>query len=319
MKSSLRLSRRSLAALGSLFLAVSSSTALAGPPAIDTTPAAPEPNKFLQSFVSFDATNFFDTSFSDIPVSLSVTRYSGYGEFKFRLSPDWMLKLFTYGDLSLYNFRAFDQPFTGPMRNAYYANVDLTLAYTFAPGWAIVGGGRIRSAASTDASFGDSVTGGGILAIKKSFFNGGIDLTLGASYTTRLSRSGQVLPYLDFDVNVLPSFVKIPVNVLLLYNGGMLTYRVTDNLSLIALGQYDSRAYRLAASSSIPKGVWSEYGVLVGGGFGWTPNKKNWSLTVLGGYEVFRNVQTFANNGFKTSDLDVNPTPFIRLDFHASF
>jgi hypothetical protein len=327
MKIHLRLSRPSLAAIGSLLLlAVPATTTLAGTETTDTkTTTPPEPpSKFVDTTIAFDATHYFDTRFDGLDSSLSVSRYSAYGEFRFKLAPVWVLKIFTYGDFSLYNFRhlpptAPSPLFTGLLRDAYFVNVDATLAYTFAPGWAIVGGGRIRSAASTDASGGNSFTGGGILAIKKSFFDNSFDLTLGASYTSRLSRPAKVEPYLDFDLNNFPSFVKIPIGVQLSYNGGALLYHVTDQFSLMLKGHYDSRAYRLASNTTVSKGVWSENGLDLGAGIGWTPTKKNWSLSVFGGYEVLRNVQVFANNGSKLFDRDVKPTPFVSVDFHASF
>jgi hypothetical protein len=333
MKSHLYLSRPFLAVFSSiLLLAAAAPTALAGTETVDTKTATtpPPPDKFLESFVAFTATNYFESSLEGFPLSLSVTRYSIYSEIKFRLSHEWMLKFHPYGDLSLYSFSN-DAPFAPPasftrnLRNAYMLNLDTTLAYMFAPGWSIVGGGRISSGASTEANFSDSITGGGILAIKKSFFNNAVDLTVGASYTSRLSRSWQVLPYLDFDVNVLPSFVKIPINLRLLYNGALLSYRVTDNLALTLQGRYDSRAYRLPALiqtgtfTALPKAVWYERGIELGGGFTYAPRRQNWAFSVIGGVEVARNVQIFANNGSKFLDQDVNPTPFMSATFHAAF
>ncbi len=332
MKRTPNLLRRSVATVGGIFaLAAASNGLYAGTPVVDTPPP-PAPNKYLESFVVVSGTNLFETSFEDAPLSLAVTRYSIYSEFKFRLSPEWMFKIFPYGDLSLYSFRL-DSPFppspppafTSQLRNAYSLNLDATLAYMFAPGWSIVGGGRIASGAANNANFSDSITGGGILAIKKSLFNNAIDITFGASYTSRLSRSWHVLPYFDFDVNVLPAFVKIPLNIRLLYNGGLISYRVTDSLALTLQGRYDSRAYRLNGVAQfpgvtvVPKAVWYEYGLELGGGFTYAPRRQNWALTFTGGYEVFRNVQVFANNGGKIFDQDVNPTPFVSATFHAAF
>ncbi len=148
MKSSICLPRAFLTAtLGALFLLASAPTpAQAGPPPADTPPPPPPPDKFLQSFITFYGTNYFNADFDGLDgFGLNVSRYSYYGEFKFRLSPVWMMKIFTYADYSLYNF---DLPFSAPqftdiLRGATFARVDLTLAYTFAPGWAIVGGGRV--------------------------------------------------------------------------------------------------------------------------------------------------------------------------------
>ena len=331
MKPYLNLSRRTLAVVGSLFLAASASTASAGTPVVETIPTPPEPNKYLDTFFVVSGTNYFESSFENFPLSLSVTRYSVYSEFKFRLSPEWMLKFHPYADLSLYSFSndtSFPPPpaFTQNLRNAYMFQLDTTLAYMFAPGWSIVGGGRITSGASTQANFSDSITGGGILAVKKSFWNNAIDLTIGASYTSRLSRSWQVLPYFDFDVNVLPSFVKIPINLRLLYNGGELSYRVTDSFALTMMGRYDSRYYRLPAVLEFsngfqraPKAVWYERGVEMGGGFTYAPRRQNWAFSVIGGVEVFRNVQVINNSGGKLIDSDVNPTPFVSANFHAAF
>jgi len=313
-----------------LGLTAISPTGFAGTPVVDTATPPPATNKFLDSFVAFSATNYFDTSFSDIPLNMSVTRYSIYSEFKFRLSPDWMFKIFPYGDISLYSFHspfAFGAPpaFTQNLRNAYALNLDATLAYQFAPGWSIVGGGRVSSGASTEANFSDSITGGGILALKKSFWNNAIDFTVGASYTSRLARSWHFLPYFDFDVNVLPKFVKMPLNVRLLYNGGLLSYRVTENLALTLQGRYDSRAYRLPALlqtsqfTAAPKAVWYENGLELGGGFTFAPRHKNWALSIIGGVEVLRNVQIFNNSGGKIFDQDVNPTPFLSATLHAAF
>lgn len=333
MKSRLSLPPSSLALVGSILvgLASFSPTARAGEPIVDTVPTPPPPNKFLDSFVAFSVTNLFDTSFTNVPLSLSSTRYAIYSEFKFRLSPEWMLKFFPYGDFSLYSFRSDSflgatPAFTQNLRNAYALNLDTTLAYMFTPGWSIVVGGRVSSAASTEANFSDSITGGGILAVKKSFWNNAIDLTLGASYTSRLSRSWHVLPYFDVDVNVLPAFVKIPLNLRLLYNGGLLSYRVTDSLAITLQGRYDSRAYRMPALfqfnngfKQFPNSVWSEYGVELGGGFTYAPRRQNWALSLTGGVEVLRNVQIFTNSGSKIFNQDVNPTPFLQATLHAAF
>lgn len=324
MTSRLRLHLSAIAVAGSILLSAAyPGQLLAGPdpvpaPVVDTGRA---PNSFLQSFVALYGTNYFNESFDNLKEGFSVSRYSYYGEFKFKLSPVWLVKLFTYADYSLYSFSDSPPPvFTNLLRGGAYERVDLTLAYSFAPGWAIVGGGRLTSGVATSGDFSNSFTGGGIFALKKSFFNGGIDLTLGASFTTRLSRSASVFPYFDMDVNVLPSFVKIPINLRLLYGGGILSYRVTDSFSLMAEGRYDSRDYRLNRSSLLlPGGVWSEYSLDLGAGFGYTPLKKNWSFSVIGGYAVFRNVQIYNYGGQKVFDKDVNPAPYIQAVFHASF
>src|SRR5262249_6945872 len=142
MKSRLNLPSASLGILGALVLglAAMASTVRAGTPVVETAPAPPPPNKFLESFVAFSATNYFETSFENFPLSVAVTRYSIYSEFKFRLSPDWMFKIFPYGDISLYSFSSpfplLQAPvFTRNLRNAYSLNLDMTLAYQFAPGW----------------------------------------------------------------------------------------------------------------------------------------------------------------------------------------
>ncbi len=299
---------------------------------VEPVPPPPPPDKFLESFIAVTATNYFDASFNGLPLSVAVTRFAFYSEFKFRLSPEWMLKIFPYADFSLYSFQSdfgSSSPppfFTGSLRDAYLLSVDATLAYKFAPGWAIVGGGRLTSSAATNAILTDSITGGGIIALKKSLLNNGVDFTFGISYTSRLSRSWQVQPYFDFDVNVLPSFVKIPVNIRLLYNGALLSYRVTDNLALSLQGRYDARSYRLRSfyhavngSELFRKAVWNESGLELGGGFTFAPRRKNWALSVTGGVEILRNVQIITNSGGQFFDFDVSPTPFVSGAFHAAF
>ena len=312
-----------LAACSLTVLAVFPGMALAGPepaPAVTLTRTEPA---FATSFIAFDANHYFESDFEGTNGALSVSRYAFKGEFRFRLSPVFLLKLFTYADYSLYSFKGIAPPtpaFNGLLRGAVLAQTDLTLAYQFAPGWAIVGGGRLTTGSATSGEFSNSFTGGGILAIKKSIFNGGIDVTLGAAYTTRLSRSAHFLPYLDVDVNVLPSFVSIPINFRLLYGGGILSYRVTDQFSLMVEGRYDSRDYRLNRNTvALPSSVWVERGVDLGAGFGWTPKRQNWSISVFGGYEVFRSVQVFNYSGQRVFDRDVKPTPYASVDFHASF
>ena len=121
-------------------------------------------------------------------------------------------------------------------------------------------------------------------------------------------------------MNVLPSFVKVPVNLRLVWGGGILSYRVTDSLSIMGEGRIDSRAYRLNSSSVLlPGGVWSESSLDLGLGFGWTPLRKNWSFSVIGGYSVFRNVQVFNYGGQRVFDQDVKPAPYMQAVFHASF
>lgn len=327
MRPTLHLHLSAITIAGSLFLlAFSPDRAFAGPAAEPLPPPITterEPDSFLKSSIAFYGTHYFNERFDDLSEGFSVSRYSFYGEFKFRLSPVFLLKLFTYADYSLYSFSNIAPPspvFTNLLRGAAYERVDLTLAYTFAPGWAIVGGGRITSGVASNGEFSNSFTGGGILGLKKSFFDGGIDLTLGASLTTRLSRSAQVLPYIDVDVNVLPSFVKVPLNLRLVWGGGILSYRVTDNLSIMGEGRIDSRAYRLNQNNVLLRsGVWSESSVDLGLGFGWTPLRKNWSFSVIGGYSVFRNVQVFNYGGQKVFDQDVKPAPYMQAVFHASF
>jgi hypothetical protein len=326
MNSRLRLSLSAITIVGScLLFAATPSLTLAGPPPppepAPTTGRAPD--SFQQGFIAFYGTNYFNERFDNLNEGFSVSRYSYYGEFRFKLSPTWMIKLFTYADYSLYSFSNVPQPspvFTNLLRGAAFERVDLTLAYTFAPGWALVGGGRITSGVASNGDFGNSFTGGGIFGVKKSFFDGGVDITLGATYTTRLSRSAQVLPYFDIDVNVLPSFVKVPVNLRLVWGGGILSYRVTDNLSIMGEGRVDARTYRLNQNNVVlPGAVWSESSLDVGLGFGWTPLKRNWSFTVMGGYSLFRNVQVFNYSGQKVFDQDVKPAPYLSALVHASF
>ena len=325
MTSRLRLTSSTLAAAASLLLlSVAPSATLAGPdPVPAAPPAAAEPNKFLQSSVAIYGTNYFNSDFDGLNTGFGVSRYSFYGEFKFKLSPIFRLKLFTYADYSLYSFKNLPPPspqFSNLLRGAAFERVDLTLAYTFTPGWAVVVGGRVTSGTSTNGDFANSFTGGGILGIKKSIFSGAVDVTVGASYTSRLARPAQLLPYFDVDVNVLPEFVKIPVNLLFKWGGGIVSYRVTDNLSLMVEGRIDSRFYRLNRNSAVlANGVWYESSGDIGGGFGYSPRGRNWTLSVLGGYSVFRNVQVYNTAGQKLFDNDVKPAPYINANFHAAF
>ena len=319
-----RFSRSTLAAAGSLlFLAAAPNLALAGPEPVLAPTQASAPDPFLKSSISIYGTNYFNADFDGTTTGVSVSRYSFNGEFKFRLAPIFLLKLFTYGDYSLYNFKNVAPPspsFTGLLRGAAFERVDLTLAYTFTPGWAIVAGGRVTSGTATNGDFANSFTGGGILALKKSLFKGAVDLTVGAAYTSRLARPAQVVPYLDLDVNVLPEFVNIPVNILLKWGGGIVSYRVTDNLALMVEGRIDSRYYRLNRTvTQASKGVWYESGGDIGGGFGYSPKGRNWTFSVLGGLEVFRNVRIYDRSGAKLFDRDVKPTPYMNANFHAAF
>jgi hypothetical protein len=303
---------------------VSTSLSRAGEDAATTNQGPVPIDKFADITLAFRATNYFDATFPGLNTTVDVARYSAYGIFKFQLGGPWLLKISAYSGYSLYDFDSHGRAARsslaiGALRETVLGNVDATVAYTFTPGWAVLGGGRITTGLDTNASFINSITGGGILAVKKSFFDGGVDLTLGASYTTRLSRSGQIFPYIDFDVNVLPSFIKAPIDLLVLYNGGLLTYRLSDRFSLLAMGQFDSRAYRLASDSTVPRGVWNEYGVNLGGGFSVTSKNRNYSLNVFAGYEVFRNVQIFANSGNQLFNRAVSPTPFLSIDIQASF
>ncbi len=165
---------------------------------------------------------------------------------------------------------------------------------------------------------------------------------MGASYTSRLARPAQVFPYFDLDVNVLPQFIKLPINLQFKWGGGILSYRITESFSLMFEGRYDSRYYRLNSNPTpifpfigqplqagqgggfprfnpFANGVWYESGLDVGGGFGYTPRNKNWTFSVLGGAELFRNVQIYTNSGFKLLDRDVKPTPYLNANFYAAF
>ncbi len=318
--SKLRLS--SCSALAAALFALQA-PALAGPTAPEPTPAkAATPTAPETEFTALVAvTHLFDSGLDRTSASVATTRVALEVEYDFRLGGRWFAEIQLEGDYSSYQLHKFTSLVPGRSRvlkDAVLVDIVPLIGYELNRGWSILGGGRLEIGAASGASLRDSVTVAGILAVRHSFFNGAIILTLGGSFGSRLGGGTQVLPFLQLDSGRNSDILGSRFGFETRHNGGQLTYRLTDSILLLVGGRLDEREYRLASGSQGQRGVWRESGLELGGGVGFAP-AKNWRVSVTGGVEVGRTIRLDDRFGGKIFERDVAPSPFVSVEMHATF
>lgn len=208
----------------------------------------------------------------------------------------------------------------GPWNTILNTRLASSLTYSIDDHWGVTGGGVFIFTPESGADWGDSFTGGGLVAgeyrASKSLF-----VSLGVA----------VISQIEDDVTVTPSvvFQWLPDDHWTLRVGAVpasggaaaaaeAAYRIIDPLE-VGLGViYNQRRFRLDDSGPVRDGVGEDNNLPLRFRLGWNITPQI-GLHLLAGVALAGEVQIDDSNGNKLADSDYDPAPYIGLRFVGGF
>jgi hypothetical protein len=187
------------------------------------------------------------------------------------------------------------------------------LRYQLSEQWGVFAGGVFISAAETDADWGDSFSGGGLVGVDFRHSKS-LSVSLGVAMITQLADDARLTPMVS--LNWLPHehwAVRVGAAA-----AGEVTYRVTKPVELGLGLLYKQRRFRLDDSGVAPDGVGEDNNLPLRLHLGWdiTPQI---SLHFLGGAALGGEVRLDDRNGNRINKQDYDPAPYVGLRFVGGF
>jgi hypothetical protein len=171
-------------------------------------------------------------------------------------------------------------------------------------GWFV--GGIAEFAGEAGVDIGDAGTYGGFAGANYAF-DENVSATLGFGAKTRLEHSPLLLPVFGLDWKV-----NEKTTVSIDQFGGRVATKLRDDLTFAVSGTWELREYRLDKDSALPKGVVRDTRVPIGASLDWQP-WKGATVTLFGGAVVWQQFKIDDRNGFRVSEDNTDPAPFVSL------
>ena len=195
----------------------------------------------------------------------------------------------------------------------------LGVGWTVGENWTLVAIGLGRSAGESGADFGDTLTGGGILAIDYSWSE---DLELGAiiGVLSQLEDSAALLPIPTVDWRFADGWRFQFGMVGMAYTGvgPQISYR-TEKWEFALAGSFQKRRYRLDdRAGPTNEGIGQEISFPIFARATYAPNK-NMNFGLMAGVAVGGELRSGADGGSKVFKNDYDPAPIIGLQANFRF
>jgi hypothetical protein len=200
-----------------------------------------------------------------------------------------------------------------PFDDLYSAGLTLAGTYMLDGPWSITAGGVVRYAAESGADFGDSIYGGGFLAVGYAFSERSF-IGIGAGVQSRLEDDAAFFPYISVR-HRFSDDLRFESRGL----GAALIYTVSQQVEIGLKAAYESRQFRLNDDRpAFQDGVLVDKRVPVGLEVAWTPVPEL-SLIFEAGAVVWQEFEFRGSNGRKIDDFETEVAPFIGLRLEYRF
>lgn len=173
-------------------------------------------------------------------------------------------------------------------------------------------GGIVQSSGEPGADFGDTITGGGFGGVRCRLRDG-LALSIGVGATSRLEDSALIVPLIGVEWKLSDTVTLASEGL-----GASLNARLNEDWWFTARGGWEFREYRLDSDGPLPDGAFTDTRVPVGVGFSYRPSQAV-SIDLLGGAVVWQEFTVHDADGHKLTELNADPTGFIRLTARITF
>jgi hypothetical protein len=240
----------------------------------------------------------------DVQVGVPVSKRAAV---RFRLS----------GGAALYDFDGTSDLFgvgassDDPFDDLYSGSFAVEGAFRIDETWALIAQGIGAVNWEDGATFDDSISGGGALAVGYRIGDR-FDAIIGAGLKSRLDRSGPgVYPLVDLEWVITENW-KLRVHG----PGGALEYRFSDRFTLFLRGQLETRSYRLEERlGPASRGTVRDRQIPVGLGFRWAIHR-SFRIGAAAGVMVEHELKVRDGNRDTIGSISSDPAPYfeVRID-----
>lgn len=227
----------------------------------------------------------------------TVTRLGDRSTIAFRLGSEF--SFYDFGDAGAFSV---DEGIDSAA--AYSANI--VYAAQIDDRWGWFAGGSIAASPAEGASWGDSITGGGIAGVTYQL-NDSLRIGAGVSVATRLEDDVRVIPLPTLDWRIDERWRVRTANRPLQVRGLELSYEATERLTVFALGGWASREYRLDDDGGpAPDGVFRDDSIPLYLGATFRPTDHVEIDAGIGG-SVWAQYELLDSTGTEIADSDSDP------------
>lgn len=232
------------------------------------------------------------------------------------VNPDLFITAIIGGEVSFYDWSGSNTIFPGnseSFEDLYSVRVLLAARHRIDGPWHVSLGGIGRAQGEAEASFEDSLTGGGFLAAGYDF-SPRSRIDFGVGVFTRLEDDTLVIPYFNIQAQ-LTERVRIEAPGL----GLSLITTINDQLEFAVKGEVELRDFRLDDSRPAWRdGVIQDLRVPIGVELIWKP-LEYLTLALEGGAVVYQEYEFRDASGDELNDIETQPAPFVGLRLEYRF
>lgn len=240
-------------------------------------------------------------------------------------NPSWRWYLPVAYEFSHYDFNDAGglvnvTPETEPFENGHIVSLAPSLAYIIDEHWSVRGSFLVQASFESGASFGDSLTYGGVAAARYAFSKD-FALSFGLAAKTRLEDSSLFIPIIGAEWRIND---KLRLGSGVGGNGGRgpgisLAYTPTDKLTLTFAGTYEFREYRLDQNDGdSSEGVFDDQRVNITLGLDWRATE-NISIGFRGGVSVWQEYEFKNDDGDTLHEVNGDPTGLLGVNVSVKF
>lgn len=283
--------------------------------ATPTTGAAGEPahetDRPIDVSVTLFGTHAFESDFSDITGSVSVTRGGLEVGLRRQMDERSRLSLSIGLETSTYDFSS-DVALGGSAVEPWDSTVQASLAALYSrratEQWSWFFGGGADASFEIDANLGKSFTGG-LVGGANYAVNEGLSIGGGLAVRSRLEDSGLFLPLVSVDWKISEQW-RLSNSNELNSTGAALSYSPNERLTLSFHAAYQGRAFRLEEDGPIPDGVGREsrIPVWVQARYAFTPRA---TASVAAGVLAWQEYTVLDQDGNELDQQEAEWTPFV--------
>jgi hypothetical protein len=199
-----------------------------------------------------------------------------------------------------------------PFDNLYAGSFAVEGVYRMSDTWGLFTHGFVTARWEDGASFDDSISGGGGLAVGYKIRDR-LDLILGVGLKSRLDRSGpRPYPLVDLEWRIDDSWTLHSHG-----KGLAVEYAVNNAFKIFLRGRIESRRYRLDNRLGLAsRGTVRDRQIPVGLGFRWVANR-NIRIGVVAGVMAYHQLKVRDRNRDTIESISADPAPYfeLRIDF----
>jgi Domain of unknown function (DUF6268) len=287
------------------------------PPPAPTPETAPEDApRGLEYDIRLGYTPGFSADFDDAPGSLLTSRFdAGFGI---------EIPVGEKGELELtYDFGLSDYDFDGatgiipgtddPWQEVHQHEFEFRFIQQTTPKWGWILGGGVGWAGEPGADVNDSVYGLGYFGLQYTV-KPGLVVGFGGGVRSRIEDNPLVIPFALIHWQISEQWALSNEGRI----GLTLTYAIDDHWTLALAGEWDYLDFRLDEDAPLPSGVARDNRYPFSLEVRWKP-KPFLTFRASAGVDVGRSLVVEDENGNEISDTDLEPAPFIGLNFRIVF